>query len=79
MKPYLPTQPATLPYKGAPRGIHDLIMQQIQREDRGVEGFVRDEPQYEPANMAREATVNKKRPELIRNWGLGNIISKLAL
>lgn len=78
IKPYLPTQPAALPYKGAPRGIHDLIMQQVQREDKGVEGFVRVEPQYEPANMMREAP-HVPKGGVVRNMWIGNITKLFVL
>lgn len=69
---FLPTQPADVPYKGAPHGIHDLIMQQVQFEDRGIEGFVRDQSHMQPEAMAREVMVNRKDP-IARNWSRANI------
>lgn len=76
---FKPTQPAPLPYRGAPLTLCDIIMRQVQFEDRGVEGFVRDVSQYAPENKAKEAVVNKKKSALNRNWGLGNIYRKCAL
>lgn len=76
---FKPTQPAALPYRGAPLTLCDIIMKQVQFEDRGIEGFVRDMSQYTPANKTKEAVINKKKSALNRNWGLGNIYRKLAL
>lgn len=52
--------------------MHDILMQQVNREDKGVEGFVRDESYRAPEVMKKEVTVNEKSP-ITRNWGLGNI------
>lgn len=72
MRTYKPTQPAPL-RGGEPVSIEDMVMYFVQKEDKGIEGFRRDESQYEPTNMMREVVVNRK-PNLVgRNWGLANI------
>lgn len=76
-KIFLPTQPAEL-RAGEPVDVQDMIMFFVQKEDKGVEGFRRDESHYEPVNMMREVTVNKKSP-VKRNWFKANVYSKLAL
>lgn len=74
---FLPTQPAEL-RPGEPVDIEDMVMYFVQREDKGVEGFRRDESHLEPVNMMKEVTANRKSP-VKRNWFGANVYSKLAL
>lgn len=57
--------------------INDMIMYFVQREDKGIEGFVRDESHLEPEVMSREVTINRRTP-LTRNWGLRNVRAFIA-
>lgn len=78
MQQYLPTKPVSLPYPNAPLTVEDIIMRQVQLEDKGVEGFVRVEPQYEPENMQREAP-HVPRGGVTRNMWIGNITKLFVL
>lgn len=74
---FLPTNPAPV-RTGEPADMHAILMAQIQREDRGVEGFVRVEPQYEPENMQREAP-HVPKGGVTRNMWIGNITKLFVL
>lgn len=77
MRKYLPTQPART-RKGELRTKDDILLDYIQRTDRGLEGFVRNASERDPENMRREITVNRRAP-ITRNWFLGNVFNYFAL
>lgn len=67
MSKFLPTKYAPPAYKGAPLTVHDLILQQVNFEDRFISHVVYD-PQ-DPAVMSKELPDTRSDAMVRHMWG----------